>query len=200
RGRGFRGGRFYGSRFYRPGFHPGFRRGFFYGGPGYFYGSRFYRRGFLPGDAFLLSSGIIGGAILIDRSLDANGFNDGARSGARSLGGAFPSQNSQRSASADRSADVPPLNGEPEVLLGGFTGNYQAAYQQCVDTLTARLAERDIVVSVPGAPQSGGDLAGGSNAWRFNAEFTTRDPDGASFLRTLTCEVEDAAVSYLEIR
>ncbi|MEO1706825.1 MAG: hypothetical protein AAFR69_03745 [Pseudomonadota bacterium] len=104
-------------------------------------------------------------------------------------------------ASANGAADVPPLNGEPEVLLGGFTGDYLPAYQQCVDTLTARLAERNIVVSVPGEPQSGGDLAGGANeAWRFNAEFATRDPDGASFLRTLTCEVEDAQVSYLEIR
>ncbi len=79
-GRGFYRRGFYGRRFYRGGFYgPRFRRGF-YGGR-YFYGPRFrrgfygpgfygYRRGIGPAEAFGITAGIIGGAILIDRALD----------------------------------------------------------------------------------------------------------------------------------
>jgi len=211
--------RFYGARFY----YPGFRPGFYYGGPGFFYGNRFYRRGFGAGDAALLAAGVIGGAILIDNAFD--------RSEARYTrydAGTIPNRQGTRSRSTipslngrplpaerdfdeapldDRGADgIPPLEGgavdgadvgEEIAALGPLDGNYLDAYRLCTNELRDRLGRQGVRVAVPSDPQDGGSIAGG--VWRLETEFTMRTASGASYLKRMTCEADETTVGYLEI-
>lgn len=176
-GRGFRGSRF-GSRGFRSsGFHSGFgfRRGF--------YNNGFFYRGFGHSDAFLLSAGVLGGAILVNNSIN----NSRQFGSVRSVGRSLPVQGQ---------GSLPRSNEEPEVLIGSLDGNFQPAYNLCVDALQGELNARGVEVNIGDTPQSGGAVGEG---WRFSAEFTTRDERGAAFLRTMTCEANSVSVSYLEI-
>ncbi|HXI87720.1 MAG TPA: hypothetical protein VNH64_09690 [Parvularculaceae bacterium] len=196
--------------------------------PRYYYGSHHYRyhHGLSGGEAALLTVGILGGIVLIDRALEESRASN-----------AYYYNNSYPPTGYYGQSYAPPVYGRADAppprddfyyrrddrapapsddqsdedaggqLLGADSDggqsayNYGAAYNDCKAETRQAATDGGLIVSLPAKPQRITPVEDGA-AVRFEADFvasTLRGGASGDVRRTMVCEADANGVRYLEL-
>ena len=182
--------------------------------PHYYYGSRHYRHyhhGLSAGEAALLSVGILGGIVLIDRALEADRTSYAYGSGGYYAppppsGDLYYRRDDRYAGYAAPAAPPPPQDYDDDLdrSLDGGPGepastryNYGAAYNDCKAETRAAASDGGYMIALPAKPESIEEIDGGA-AVRFRTSFLASNRSG-EWRRTMVCEADEGGVRFLQL-